>query len=91
MANHPVTINLPEPLYQRLQERAVEANRSLEAELLDVVAMAVPDELDPDLQETLHALALLDDADLWRAGRSHFHERPLQRWRICIISASAKD
>jgi hypothetical protein len=46
----------------------------VEAELLEVVASAVPvaDDLPVDLAQAISPLALLDDEALWRAARSHF-------------------
>jgi plasmid stability protein len=51
MAIHPVTLNLPTELYERLQRRADAAHRSVEDELLDAVAATVPgaDDLHSDL------------------------------------------
>jgi hypothetical protein len=68
-----VTLHVPSPLYEQLKRRAAQAQRTVEAELLDVVATAVPvgDDLPADLAEALSPLALLDDAALWRAARSH--------------------
>ena len=73
MSVQPITLNLPSALYARLQRRAAQSRRSIEAELLDVVAAAVPvaDELPADLSEALSPLALLDDHALERAARSH--------------------
>ena len=69
-----VTLNMPSILYDRIKRRAEQAHRSVEAELLEAVAMAVPvaDELPPDLTETISSLAHLDDETLQRAARSHF-------------------
>ena len=74
MAVQPVTLKLPHALYRRLKRQADQTHRTVEDELLEVVAMAVPvgDELPTDLQEALSPLALLDDAALWRAARSQF-------------------
>lgn len=68
-----VTLNLPSALYDQLKRRAEQARRTVEAELLEVVATAVPvaDELPSDLAEAISPLALLDDEALWRAARSH--------------------
>ncbi len=68
-----VHVNLPSALYNRLKRRAEQTRRTVEAELLEVVATAVPiaDELPPDLAEAISPLALLDDEALWRAARSH--------------------
>lgn len=72
MSVQSVTVDLPSALYRRIRRRAEQTHRSVEAELLDVVAAAVPvaDELPADLSEALSPLALLDDASLWRAART---------------------
>jgi hypothetical protein len=72
MPGQNLTLTVPEPLYDRLQQRARQANRTVEAVLLDVLATAVPaaDELPADLAEAVSPLALLDDDALWRAARS---------------------
>jgi len=76
MSVQSVTLHLPSPLYERLKRRAEQTHRSVEAELLEVVATAVPvaDDLPADLSEAISPLALLDDEALWRAARSHFPE-----------------
>ncbi len=73
MAVQSITLNLPSALYNRLKRRSEQTRRTVEAELLEVVATAVPvgDELPPDLAEAISPLALLDDEALWRAARSH--------------------
>ena len=73
MAVQAVTLHLSSPLYERLKERAERTHRSVEAELLEVVATAVPvaDDLPADLAQMISPLALLDDKALWRAARSH--------------------
>lgn len=78
MAAQAVTVNLPGPLYDRLARRATKANRTVEAELVDVVAILPdePDELPADMSEAIAALHLLGDEDLWRAaGQSLVHEK----------------
>jgi len=74
MTVHTVTLNMPSTLYDRIKRRAEQAHHSVEAELLEAVAMAVPaaDELSPELAETISSLAHLDDETLQHAARSHF-------------------
>jgi len=73
MTIQPVTLNLPDLLYHQIKLRAEQSHRSVEAELLEVVASALPvvDELPADLNEAISPLALLDDESLKRAARSH--------------------
>jgi len=70
MTTQHVTLDLPDALYQRLRRRAEEAHRTVEDELLDVVAGAVPgeDDLPPDLAEAVSQLSVLDDDALFRAA-----------------------
>jgi hypothetical protein len=77
MTAYSITLNLPAPLYDRLKRRAESAARPVEAELLEVVAAAVPvaDELPSELAEAVSQLALLNDDELWRAARSHLPAR----------------
>jgi hypothetical protein len=71
-----VTLNLPQLVYERFQRRAEKTARTIEAELLDVVAAApvVNDDLPAKLEEELAALALLNDDSLWLAARSRMAE-----------------
>ena len=71
MDSRSANITLPEPLYARLARRAEKSRRTVEAELAEAVA-ALPDEADElprDLADSIAALQLLDDAELWRAAR----------------------
>jgi hypothetical protein len=72
MAARAVTLHLPGPLFEKIERRAQEAHRSIEAELLEVVSTAVPaaEELSPDLGAEVSSLRFLDDAALWQAARS---------------------
>jgi plasmid stability protein len=76
-----VTLELPELLYQRLKDRAVQAHRTVEDEMLDVLATSVPiaDELPADLDQAISPLVLLDDQALWRAARGTLPSDVAQR------------
>lgn len=72
MAAQAVTVNLPEPLYQRLARRATRMHRMVEAEIVEAVNTSLPEEpveLPADMAESVAALHLLGDDDLWRAAR----------------------
>ncbi|MBI4630473.1 MAG: hypothetical protein HZC38_02970 [Chloroflexi bacterium] len=73
MVAQSIMLNVPLPLYNLIKNRAEQSHRTVEAELLDVVATALPisDELPPELSEAITPLTLLDDEALWRAARSH--------------------
>lgn len=66
-----VTLQVPEHLYARIQERAERSRRSVEAELVDVLTTAVPegDEIASDMAEAVVALGQLGEAELWEAAR----------------------
>ena len=72
-----VTLQLPEPLYDHFKRRADDAHRSVEVELLEAVATAVPrsEELPVDLAVAVADLAGLDDDALWRAAKDRFPEK----------------
>jgi len=81
MAAHAVTVHLPSPLYDQLRRQAEDAHRSVEAELLDVVANVVPMTagLPDDLEAALSGLEILDDDALWRAARTTLPEEVSER------------
>lgn len=74
MTGHSVTLRLPISLYERYRQRAEKTHRSLEAELLDAVTTAAPEEekLPQDLADAILDLKTLDDDALWRAARQTF-------------------
>jgi plasmid stability protein len=100
MTTQTVTLKVPELLYRRLKARANQTQRTVEDEVLDVLAMAVPvaDDLPPDLAEAISPLALLDDEALWRAARSQLpppaaqqlEELHLKRQREGLIEAESQ-
>jgi plasmid stability protein len=47
MATRKLTVTVPDPLLARLRDRARRANRTVEAEVLDLLAAAVPADSDP--------------------------------------------
>ena len=72
MSTQTLTLHLPDGLYARLQQRARESHRTLEAELLELLSSAVPghQDLPNSLSADLAQLDTMDDAELWRAARS---------------------
>ncbi len=71
MATQSLTVHLPDRLYSRLEERASDSNRTVEAELIEVLATAIPAEFEmpPELATELALLDQLDDASLWKLPR----------------------
>lgn len=76
-----VTLNLPDSIYQRIKDRAKQTQRSIEEELLDLVAITMPEdeELPRDLAQAVAALGFLDDKTLWQAARTHLSAKSVGR------------
>jgi plasmid stability protein len=72
MSNQPLTLNIPDVMYQQLKQRAEQSERSIEDETLDVLAGVVPSsaQLPDDLAADIDAVNSLDDANLWDIARS---------------------
>lgn len=69
MAVQSVTLNLPDALYRRWEKRAKARQRSIEAELLEVVTQAGTEEqLLAEHEEALGQLVLLEDEALQRVA-----------------------
>lgn len=79
--SQPITLNLPEPFYQHIKQQAEKTQRTMEAELLEVVATTMPEEerLPADLANAIAALNLLDDKTLWQAARTHLSVKAVSR------------
>ena len=72
MTAHAVTLRLSAPLYDHFESRARQTHRSLEAELLEVVASVAANEkrTSPNLAKAVADLALLDDSELIYAAQN---------------------
>lgn len=66
-----VTLDLPSPLYDQIQQTAQRFQRPLETFLLEVVIAALPllDDLPPDLVDQVASLSQLNDATLWQKAQ----------------------
>lgn len=73
MHTQTLTINLPTNLYERLQQLAAQRHRSIEAELVEMMSHALPqqEQLSQEMSQVLQDLSLLDNRALWQAARSH--------------------
>lgn len=76
-----VTLHFPLQLYDRLKRHADETRRSVEEEILDVVARGVEEDLSPDLAAAVAALRGLDDDALRKAARDRFPEEAAGRFQ----------
>lgn len=72
MSSQTVTLDVPDKIFSRIRDRARQANRTVEAELIGVLANAVTptDELPPELAAAMAAVDTLDEAGLRRAAES---------------------
>ncbi|NWJ98194.1 MAG: hypothetical protein HXX20_20760 [Chloroflexi bacterium] len=81
MATQRLTVNLPQALYEQLKQRAAQSHRTVEAELVEVVATVVPmaGELNPALTELLAQMEHLDDQALRQVAQRHLSQRAQAR------------
>lgn len=77
MSTQAVTLELPDSLYRAARQVANVTGQSLEIVLQASIAHTLPplDDVPPDEAADLAALALLDDADLWRIARATMREK----------------
>lgn len=70
MSSQSITLDLPDPLYEQLKQRAGLAHRTVEAELLEVVSTIVPiaEELTPAIKDLLTQMQTLEDKALWQVA-----------------------
>lgn len=81
MADHIVTLVLPDTLYSQLERRAAETQRSVADEVIETMTLAFPavTDLAPPIAERLLALELLSDEQLWQAAQHTLSRRATQR------------
>lgn len=70
MSSPAVTVQFPDNIYESLQTRAAESQRTLQEELVHVVSLIVPgdDKIAADLERELASLTELNDQQLWDAA-----------------------
>ena len=76
-----VNIELPEEIYQRLNDMATVTQRSLEEVIFQTIRgnlPPTPDDLPPQQRDLVADLQLLNDEALWAVTREPL---PTQRWR----------
>ena len=72
MATQTITLKLSDSLYRSAHQMAEATHRPVEAVLQESIALALPplDDVPPEEATELAAMALLDDASLWREARA---------------------
>ena len=93
MVLKPLTVYLPEPLYERVKETAVATDRSLEEVAEQLIALSVPPlekDLPSELRNALAALNLMSDDELWRIARSHLDDDKHERFEILVDASKER-
>ena len=86
MTSQTITIQLPDPVFQHISQRARRKQRSVEDEVLSVVVNTLPtfEDLPADLVDTLTQLRFLTDAELWQAARTMLPVRESQQMQQLV-------
>ena len=87
MVLKPITLHLPEPLYERVKVTAEATDRSLEEvaeQVLDISFPPLEEDLPSQLRDALAALNTMSDDELWRIARSHLAEDKADRLEMLI-------
>ena len=76
MSGHPVTLELPDGVYDQIRRAAERAQRPLDDLLVEAIAAVAPvaDSAPDGLKSALAQLAYLNDAALWQAARATLSE-----------------
>lgn len=87
MALQTVTVRLPDVLYQLIEQRARQMRRSIEDELVAVVAEALPtlEDLPADITDELAQLGFLSDEELWQAARTTLTPDESERMQALLL------
>ena len=86
MSTQPVTLHLPDKIYQRVRQTARTLQRPLQDFLVDALATALPllDDLPPEMADDMSTLALLNDTALWRAAQSSLSPSSQERLDLLL-------
>ena len=80
MTTKPITLQLPETLYEIYRQRAEVAHRSVEDEVLQAVAASAPSEgVSPELANEMEALKLLSDKALRKVAQERLPLKDARR------------
>ncbi len=87
MVLKPITLHLPEPLYERVKVTAEATDRSLEEvaeQVLDISFPPLEEDLPSQLRDALAALNTMSDDELWHIARGHLAEDKADRLEMLI-------
>ena len=85
MAVYPVTLNVPEAAYEKIQRAAEKVQRPVDELLVEAIVAVAPtiESASADLNAAVAQMAYLNDAALWQAARSTM--APEQRERLATL------
>lgn len=85
MAMHTITLNLPETVYEQIQQAAEKAQRPVNDVLVEAVTAVAPvmSTASSHLRVALAHMAYCNDAALWQAARTTMS--PEQRTRLATL------
>jgi len=93
MTTATVTLNIPEPIYQRLVRTAEATKQPLETVMLRALQIGSPpnwDDVPDEFQADLAALDRLDDGALWQIARSQKTKEEMERYDV-LLDKNASD
>ena len=94
MVLKPLTVYLPEPVYERVKVTATATERSLEEVAEQLIALAVPpleEDLPPDLRDALASLNLMSDDELWQVARGQLADDKQERFQALIDTREKRE
>ena len=94
MVLKPLTVYLPEPVYERVKVTATATERSLEEVAEQLIALAVPpleEDLPPDLRDALASLNLMSDDELWQVARGQLADDKQERFQALIDTREERE
>lgn len=83
MSEQTIALEIPQPLYQRLQRLAAVTQRPISTLVVQAIDQAVPpllDKLSPAMQSELADLESLSDDSLWEVARSQVSAAQQERY-----------
>lgn len=91
MSMQSVTVEIPTNLYIRLKRRAEQAHRSIEAEVVEAVADALPADNDfsDGLQQALLDLSVSDEETLYKTAQAQFPAEKSARLEVLHLRRQA--
>lgn len=90
-----VNLQLPPTMYQRVKHRATQARRSIEDELVVVIAngLEIEDDINilpAGIAAELQQMAFLDDQALWRAAQQRVPNQKSERMQELVLKQQAE-